>query len=129
MVLFYKVNLSPYLGAILATAIGYIFALLLSLKKLQKDHGLRYLETIKIVKKILLPTLLMIAAVEVCKQILPIHYESRTSCSIYIAINSIVGVFVYLFITYKKGILTKVLGESMLNRIIKKLTFGKVSLN
>lgn len=129
MLLFYKLGLAPYLGAILSTATGYILAFTLSLKKLKKEHGLNYKETIRMTKKLIFPTLAMLCVVLVLKWLLPIEYSSKLSCCIYIGIISIIGGFIYLFITYKMGLLTKVFGKSTINKIIKKLTLGKVSLN
>ncbi len=129
MLLFYKLGLAPYLGAILSTATGYILAFTLSLKKLKKEHGLNYKETIRMGEKLIFPVLAMLCVVLVLKWQLPIEYSSKLSCCIYIGIISIIGGFVYLFITYKMGLLTKVFGKSTINKIIKKLTLGKVSLN
>ena len=47
----------------------------------------------------------------------------------YIAIISLLGALTYFVIAYKMGILDKIFGRSYLNKIIKKLTFGKISLN
>lgn len=129
MILFYKVGLAPYLGAILATATGYILAFTLSLKKLKKEHGLHYKETFKMGEKLILPTLVMLLVVLVLKWFLPINYASKISCCFYIGIISVIGGVVYLFITYKMGLLTKVFGKSTINKIIKKLTLGKVSID
>ncbi len=129
MVLFYKLGISPYLGAILATVTGYVLAFLLSLKHLKKAHGLSYKDTINLTKKLCFPTLSLFLVVLLLKLILPTHYYSRISCILYISSISIVGAFVYLTITYKMGILTKVFGNSMINKIIKKLTFGKVRID
>lgn len=129
MVLFYKLGLAPYLGAILSTATGYILAFTLSLKKLKKEHGLNYKETIKMGEKLIFPTLAMLIVVVGLKWLLPIEYASKISCCIYISIISLVGGIVYLFITYKMGLLTKAFGSSTINKIIKKLTLGKVSIH
>lgn len=122
MVLFYKIGLAPYLGAILSTAIGYVLAFTLSLKKLKKEHGLNYKETLGLTKKLMVPTLAMFVVVLLLKWLLPIQYASKISCCIYIGIISIVGGIVYLFLTYKMGLLTKVFGKNTINKIIKKLT-------
>lgn len=127
MLLFYKLGLAPYLGAILSTATGYILAFTLSLKKLKKEHGLNYKETIRMGEKLIFPILAMLCVVLVLKWLLPIEYSSKLSCCIYIGIISIIGGFVYLFITYEMGLLSKVFGKSTINKIIKKLTLGKVS--
>lgn len=129
MVLFYKLGLAPYLGAILSTATGYILAFTLSLKKLKKEHGLNYKETLQMGEKLFFPTLAMLIVVVGLKWLLPIEYVSKLSCCIYIGIISLVGGFVYLFITYKMGLLTKVFGSSTINKIIKKLTLGKVNIS
>ncbi len=127
MLLFYKLGLPPYLGAILSTATGYILAFTLSLKKLKKEHGLNYKETIKMAEKLILPTIAMLLVVLVLKWLIPINYASKFSCCIYIGMISCLGAVVYLGITYKMGLLTKVFGESTVNKIIKKLTRSKVS--
>lgn len=129
MVLFYKLGLAPYLGAILATAIGYILAFTLSLKKLKKEHGLKYRETLKMAEKLILPTLAMSMVVLILKGLIPINFSSKMSCCIYIGVISILGGVVYLVITYKMGLLTKVFGKSMVNKILKKLSLKRVSLD
>ena len=40
----------------------------------------------------------------------------------------LVGGFIYLFTAYKTGLLNDVFGKEYLNKILKKLTFGKVSI-
>lgn len=129
ILLFYKLGLAPYLGAILSTAIGYILAFLRSLSKLKKDHGLHYAETVKMGVRLMLPTFAMAVVVVLLKMLVPVNLYSKISCSFYVGIISVIGAFVYLLITYKMGILQKVFGQSSINKIIKKLTFGKVSLD
>lgn len=129
MLLFYKLGLSPYLGAILSTAIGYILAFTLSLKRLKKDHNLNYKETKNLGKKLILPTTIMIIIVIIFKQIIPINYFSKLSTCLYIGIISLVGGITYLFITYKMGLLNKIFGQKTINKIIRKLTLNKVSLD
>lgn len=128
MLLFYKLGLEPYIGAILSTAIGYILAFVRSLAKLKKDHNLHYGETFKMVGKLVVPTLAMVLVVILFKMVLPVNLNSKISCCFYIGIISSVGAVVYLFLAYKMQILQSVFGTAMLNKLIKKLTFGKVSL-
>lgn len=129
MVLFYKIGISPYLGAILATVTGYILAFTLSLKKLKKDHGLNYSDTFQMGRKLVFPTIAMVFVVLLLKWLLPIQYISKISCCFYIGVISVAGAFVYLCISYKMGLLTKVFGKNRVNKIIKKLTRNKVSLD
>lgn len=128
MYLFKTIGLPPYLGAIVATASGYITAFTIALRALKKEHELNYKDTIKTFIKILLPTIAMITIVVLLKVLIPINLYSKLSCIIYIGIISIVGAIVYLGISYKIGLLEYVFGKSYINKIIKKLTFGKVSI-
>ena len=78
--------------------------------------------------KIIIPTVVMILVVLLLKALIPLNIVSKTSCIIYVALISIVGAIVYLFVAYKQGILTTVFGKEYLNKILKKITFGKVSI-
>lgn len=128
MYLFRYLGFAPYLGAIIATATGYIVSFTIALRALKKDHALNYKDTFKTFGKILLPTAAMIIVVVLLKMIIPINLYSKFSCIVYIAIISIIGACVYLGIAYKTGLLQHVFGKNYLNKIIKKLTFGKVSI-
>lgn len=129
MLLFNKLSLPPFLGAIIATACGYIVATTIALRTLKKVHNLNYKETIKMTFKILIPTFIMIFVVLILKSILIVNLVSKISCIIYVAIISLIGAITYLVIAYKMGILTKIFGHDYLNKIIKKLTFNKVSID
>lgn len=129
MLLFNKLGLAPYLGAILSTAIGYIVAFCLSLKRLKKEHDLSYASTLRMLRKLIIPTIIMIVVVLLLKILIPINLYSKISCCIYIGVISIIGAIVYLITAYKMGLLTEVFGSSYLKKCIKKLTFNKVSID
>ena len=120
-----KLGLPPYLGASIASIIGYSTASLYTLLKLRSEHDLHYRKSISLVIELIIPTLLMILSVNIFKKIIPINYDSRLSCIIYIAINTLVGGIIYLGILNKKGTLKRVLGANLYNNILKKITFGK----
>ena len=79
--------------------------------------------------KIILPTVVMIIVVLILKLIVPLNILSKSSSITYVAIISIVGAIVYLTIAYKQGILTEIFGKEYLDKIIRKVTFGKVKLS
>lgn len=128
MLLCHALGLEPFIGAVLASILGYSLSAISTLVLLNKEHKLKYNETFKVMFKILLPTIMMVLVVVLLKLILPINYISRLSSIIYVAIISIIGSLVYLFTTYKMGILTLVFGKDYLNKIVKKVTFGKIDL-
>lgn len=129
MLICYHLGLEPFIGAVVASITGYLFTILSALFVLKKDHKLAYGETWKMLGKIVVPTVLMILVVLLLEWIIPLNVVSKASCIIYVAIISIVGAIVYLFTAYKMGILGDVFGDSYLRKIVKKLTFGKVTLS
>lgn len=128
MYLFSKIGIPPFLGACTATIIGNLASSIISLKALSKEHGIKYKETFRVFLKIIVPTLSMIIVVFFLKTILPVNYESKLSCITYISISALFGGITYLIIAFKMGIITEVFGKNIVNKIIKKLTFNKISL-
>lgn len=121
ILLFYKIGLEPSLGAILATFIGYSIAFTISLIRLKKDNNIHYTKTINLFRKLLIPSFIMSIIVILLKLIIKVNLYSKISCIIYVSIISVAGALVYLFITYKMGIIEEVFGSNLKN-IKKKLT-------
>ena len=128
MLIAYHLGFEPFIGAVFASIIGYSFSAFSALFILKRDHHLKYGETFKMLGKVIIPTVVMILVVLLLKFLIPLNIVSKTSCIIYVVIISIVGAIVYLFVAYKQGILTTVFGKEYLNKILKKITFGKVSI-
>lgn len=125
MLLCQHLNLQPFIGALLATILGYTLASTSALIILRKHHQLKYHESYKMFGKILVPSLCMMLVVFLVARLCPISYNSRTSCIFYVFLTSVSGAIVYLFIAYKMKILDNVFGKEYLDRIIRKLTFNK----
>lgn len=128
MLLYNKIGLPPFLGAVTASIIGYSLSIIIAFVALKKECKLEYKGIFEVLVKMLVPTLAMIAVVMILKRIIPVNFDSRLSCIVYVTINALVGGAVYLVISFKTGIVEKTLGKSMTNKILKKLTFGKVSV-
>ncbi len=128
MLLFNKVGLPTYYGAIVATMIGYSLTILTTLFILHKQEGIHYSKTIKLILKSFVPLVAMIIVVCILKMIIPLNIASRMSCIIFIAINALAGAITYLYIAYKMEILQDVFGIRFLRKIVRKLTFGKIKL-
>ena len=71
----------------------------------------------------------MVIVVMGLKMIIPLDIYSKSSCILFVAIISVVGAITYIVTAYKQGLLTDIFGKEYLNKIIKKLTFNKVSIN
>lgn len=126
MLLFHALGLAPWIGAGVATILGYSSSIFFALYLLRKEHGLSYQSVWNTLKRIFIPLVCMIFCVFVLRLFLPIVYESKLSCVIYVSVISIVGAIVYLFVGFKMGILQDVFGKKYIQKIIKKLTFGKI---
>lgn len=125
MLLFNALGLRPYLGAILATCIGYSLSVFIALKILKKNSHISYKSTYKVLFKILLSTIVMIGAVLIVKNIVPLNQNSKLMCILYICLVTVVGAFAYAFTGVKTGLIKDVFKEDYLNKIKKKLTFKK----
>ncbi len=126
MLLCNNINIPPYLGALISSIIGYLCATLIALFIIKKDHKINYKETFNSILKMLVPIISMLIVLFVIKMFINVDLTNRLSCIIYIAINSIVGAIIYIFISHKMGLLENILGKETINRIKKKLTFGKL---
>lgn len=129
MLLFHHLKLPPYYGAIVATMIGYLLTIFITLFTLNRQEKLNYKQTLKLITKSLIPLLAMIVVVVILKLIIPFTIASKVSCVIYVAIIAIIGACVYLFIAYKMHILQDIFGQDFINKLIKKLTLGRVNLS
>ena len=121
-------GLEPFIGAILASVCGYSLSVFTALRVLKKEQKLKYGDTFKTLLKTLVPATVMVVVVLLLKMVVPVNYASKASCILYIAVISIIGAIVYLVIAYKQGLLDKVFGREYLNKIVKKITFGKINL-
>ena len=121
-------GLEPFIGAILASVCGYSLSVFTALHILKKEQKLKYGDTFKTLLKTLVPATVMVVVVLLLKMVVPVNYASKASCILYIAVISIIGAIVYLVIAYKQGLLDKVFGREYLNKIVKKITFGKINL-
>ena len=128
MLLYDKIGIPPYLGAVTASIIGYSLSIIVTLVSLKKQCKMNYGSTLNILLKMLVPTILMVMVVFIIGLFIPVNYASKISCIIFVAISAILGAIVYIFVSYKMGILEKVLGKPMINKFLKILTFGKVSI-
>ena len=128
MLLFHHFGLQPFFGAIIATIVGYAISITITLRSIKKDHDAKYSETFSTLGKMVIPTILMIIVVFILKMVIPYSAASKISCVIYVGVIAVIGAITYLIAAYKTGALSKVFGKEYINKIIKKLTFGKISL-
>jgi O-antigen/teichoic acid export membrane protein len=128
MVLYSKIGIPPFLGAVTASIVGYSLSILIAFVSLKKDCKLKYRDTFNTLLKLLIPNILMVLVLIGLKFVLPLNLDSRMSCVLYVAINAIVGGIVYAIVSFKMGLVTKIIGKSSTNKLLKKISFGKLSV-
>ncbi len=129
MLLYHKIGIPVYLGSITASIIGFSTSTLVGLALIRKAGRLSYRQTLKTSLKILVPALIMLGSLYLVKLVIPsFETTSRLWSVINIAIYAFVGAIVYIFTSYKTGLLEEVFGRDLLNKILSKITFGKIQV-
>ena len=123
MLLCNNIGIPAYLGALISSIIGYTCASIIALTIIKKEHKINYKETFESICKMLVPIASMVIVLLLLGLVLKVNLQSKLSCLIYIAINSIVGGIVYIFVSFKLGLVKDIIGQQMIDRIKKKLTF------
>ena len=59
----------------------------------------------------------MVVVVLLMKLFIPIDYDSRFACVMYIAVIALVGSFTYFIISHKMGLMDDILGKNYLQRL------------
>ena len=78
---------------------------------------------IKSVLKTFIPSIIMLLVLIILNKFIVINNNILK-----IVINGIVGGSIYIIISYYLGLIENLFGREYLNKIIKKLTFGKFKL-
>lgn len=115
MNLFSNIGIPAYYGAILATFIGTMTSVVISMIYLNKNIKFHYQETIKIIPRLLISILLMIALGMGINKILPINSTSRIMQIINLMISAVVLFGTYLLINFNN--IKEILPNSILKRL------------
>lgn len=100
---------------------GSAIVLLLSLRR---KFNLNYLDNIKSIFKIIGCVLMMILVLWILSLFVPLTVTGRFKSIFVIALYSIIGAIIYMFMSYKLGLFTDVFGDDYIKKI-KKLFLRK----
>lgn len=129
MLLFDFVGIPAYWGATVATIIGFGATVIIAMVYLKKTYHFDYQDTKRMLGKIIVPLLTMIVVVVLMKLFIPIDYDSRFACIVYIAVIAIVGAFTYFIISHKMGLIDEILGKNYLEKLKNKLSRKNIRIN
>mgnify|MGYP005796744041 CR=1 FL=1 len=125
MLLFDFLGLPAYWGATLATVVGFSATVVIAMIYLRREYHFQYTDTKKMIGKILIPLIVMIVVVVLMKLFIPVDYDSRFACIMYIAVISAVGALSYFIVSHKMGLMDEILGENYLQKLKKRFLKNK----
>lgn len=125
MKLCHQVGLPTYYGATIASMIGYVLSITISLTYIKKKFHIDYRETIRHFFHILTADILMILVIKGLNYFVPIQVTGFISSVLIIILYTIVGGIIYLGITYYDHTMMKIFGEKELKSILRKIPFFK----
>lgn len=121
-----KLGLPSYLGALIASIIGYSLSILIALLSIQKKQKeINYKDTLIAIMKILVPCLFMVLGLMILQRWYTYNINSTLSMLLFIAVNSIVGMIIYFFVSYKMDLFNLVFGKEQVEKYLKKLSLKK----
>ncbi len=125
MLLFDFFHLPAYFGATIATITGFSVTVLITTLYLKREFNFNYQNTKKTFYKILVPLITMVAVVLLMKIFIPLDYNSRTSCVVYVFVIATVGAASYFIVSHKMGLIDEILGKNYLEKIKRKIFKNK----
>ena len=125
MLLFDFLGIPAYWGATFATVVGFSATVIIAMIYLKREFHFKYTDTKNMLVKILLPLAVMIVVVLLMKLFIPIDYDSRFACVMYIAVIALVGAFTYFIISHKMGLMDDILGKNYLQKLKSKFFKNK----
>lgn len=116
--LFNKIGIPAYYGAIVSTLVGYTASFIIAFAVLKKDFNVKYSEIFGIFKKLFIPTITMCASMYLLSYLINFsQLDSRIFAFLRCLVYAIVCGGLFIFLSYRNGLLTDVLGDKFLNKI------------
>lgn len=119
--IFAKLGLPAVYGSITATILGYGSGIALCLLFLKYKVKVSYAPTCKLLGKILLADVLMVAVILLAQIVIPITAASRLMNIVIVIVYTIIGSVTYFLAANKMGLIEEVLGSNLINKVKKKL--------
>ena len=119
--LFHYTKILPdYVGTLIATIIGTFISYVIVLTYLNNSLKFNYKPILKNISKLIIPSLVMWLSLIIFKNIINLPV-SRFYSLLKIGISGFISLCLYLFITYKNGVMYDVLGKDYVDKILIKI--------
>ena len=121
MYLFNELGIYPFYGAITATILGFSISALISAIYINRKFHISYMSTIKELKNIVIGVALMLVSLFTLELVFPLTIKSRLLSLFFAGVYGVVGGGVYLFYAYKSGLLERIFGKSLFEKLKNRL--------
>ncbi len=125
MFLFHKIGLFAVWGASVSTIISTLLAVILSLAILKRIYHFKYDSIFKTLFKLILPLCSMILCLIICNYFYDFTIHSNGLNFIVMLLIALGSGALFLFLSYKNGLLNETIGEDYLKTLIHKISFKK----
>ncbi len=122
------IGIEGFIGSTISSYIGYSVSIIIGLYYLHKDNHISFKYTMSILSRSLIPGALMTTVLLIFNHFAAFNYQSTIGSIVMIIVNMVIGAPIFLYVSYKMGILQDVFGMNNLKKIVRKLTFNKVKL-
>ena len=116
-----------FLGSIVSSIFGFTISACIGcigLRRLDKD--ISFLKSFKWFGKIIVCGTTMVLPLILLRLVLPFDVTTLSGALVTCTICCSIGLPIYIFVTYKMGLVSDLLGKETVNKLLRKLTFGKL---
>ena len=125
MLLIDKLGGYAFYGATLSTCLGHTLTIIMILNLIRKKYKVNLNESFKSGFKIVLFTGIMLLSLYLLTYIVPINDFGRIKSLLIVVLYAIVGMIIYLFLSYKSKLIYNIFGNGVLEKIKEKLHLKK----
>lgn len=121
-------GIGAYYGAVAASFISYGISIKIGINAMKGIYKFKYKDTIVQIFKSVFCVAVMAIVLIVLNHFLPFNIYSRTSSVCLILIDVVVGGIIFIYLSFKLKIPNHIFNDKDLNKVLKKLTFGKFQI-
>ena len=129
MVIFHKLGFDAYYGAIFATVLCNILSVFIGLLSIKKEYEFKYIELTMLLEIFSHFAMnIMVLLLNPLYRYLGLSTFNKLHSIIIIIISTLIGGVIYMFASFKLKLIDDIITREELNRILKKLTRGKLKI-
>ena len=119
-----KIGFYPYLGTLFSTLIGQLISISIVLISLRKEFKFNYKSILETAVKVILSCIIMMIFMYILESVI-FNKDSYFITLIKLGICGILSVGSYILISYKLGFMRQILGDEMIDKMLKKFKIKK----